>query len=177
MAYIPKSQIIENQTAKEGELIYAESGIPYSGKYFIIQGLAYAGERPEEGKPLILLDQPDVNTLAEIQALIGAATGVYSFFKSRMDLVRGIKEKFVPAQPVQLQGEGLSPRQGVSFFTQKTNDPNKVIKEIKDPNLIATLRQDPLYVVVQIDFSSPNANQQIEDGNKQLPGLKTFVNL
>ena len=177
MTYIPKSQIIENQTAKEGELIYAESGIPYSGKYFVIQGLAYAGERPEEGKPLIPLDQPDVNTLAEIQALLGAATGVYSFFKSRMDLVRGIKEKFVPAQPVQAQGEGSSPRQGISFFTQKTNDPNKIIKEIKDPNSIAILRQDPLYIVVEIDFSSPNASQQIEDGNKKLPGLKTFVNL
>jgi hypothetical protein len=177
MTYIPEAQIIKNQTAEEGELIYAESGIPYSGKYFIIQGLAYAGEQPENGKPLIPLDQPDVNTLAEIQALIGAATGVYSFFKSRMDLVRGIKEKLVPSQPVQSQGEGSSPRQGVLFFTQKANDPNKVIKEIKDPNLITTLRQDPLYTVVEIDFSSPNANQQIEDGNKQIPGLRTFVNL
>jgi hypothetical protein len=181
MIYIPKSQIIENQNAKEGELIYAESGIPYSGKYFVIQGLAYAGERPEEGKPLIPLDQPDVNTLAEIQALLGAATGVYSFFKSRMDLVRGIKEKFVPAQPVQAQGEGSSPRQGILFFTQKTNDPNKVIKEIK-PNtlnniIIESLRKDPLYKLVEIDFNSPTTTQQIEEGEKIIPGLKTFINL
>lgn len=175
--YIPKSQIIENQTAKEGELVYAESGMPYSGKYFIIQGLAYAGERPEDGKPLIPLDLPNVNTLAEIQALIGAATGAYSFFKSRMDLVRGIKEKIIPAQPVQSQGEGSVPRQGISYFVQKINDPNKIIKEVKDPNSIASLQQDPLYIVVQIDFSSSDVNKQIEEGNKKIPGLKTFLEL
>ena len=177
MTYIPKAQIIENQNAKEGELVYAESGIPYSGKYFIIQGLAYAGEQPEEGKPLIPLDQPDVNTLAEIQALVGAATGVYSFFKSRMDLVKGIKEKIIPAQPVQAQGEGSSPRQGITYFSQKVNDPNKVIKEVKNILTVTALKQDPLYIVVQIDFSSPDVDKQIEEGNKQIPGLKTFVNL
>jgi hypothetical protein len=43
--------------------------------------------------------------------------------------------------------------------------------------LISSLKKDPLYKLVEIDFNSPTTTQQIEEGDKIIPGLKTFVNL
>jgi hypothetical protein len=55
------------------------------------------------------------------------------------------------------------------------------IKEIKDEesnkNTITSLQRDPLYKITAINFSIPDLQQQIEDGDKIIPGLKTFVNL
>jgi hypothetical protein len=175
--YIPESQIISNQIAKPGEFVYSDSGIPYVGLYHIINGKAFAGAVLNTFEVPIPLDQPPTNVMASIVNIAGFGTAAYAMAKQNINNAKNLIEKFIPSAQIQKSNEGSTPRTGKSTFTQKTNDPNKVIKEIKDPNLIATLRQDPLYVVVQIDFSSPNANQQIEDGNKQLPGLKTFVNL
>ena len=84
--------------------------------------------------------------------------------------------------PIQKQGEGSTPREGISYFSQKTNDPNKVIKEYKKSdvsttNTIAALNSNPLYKVVIINFSSSDADQQIENGDKIIPGLKSFLEL
>jgi hypothetical protein len=178
MARVPKNQIIEGLEAQEGEFVTANDGLPYSGKYHIISGIAYAGEKQDSYPTPIPLDQLEDNSLSGIAAIAGYATAAYAMAKSNIDMAKQTAEKVFPKATIESSG---SPRKGKSFFTQKTNDPNKVIKEIKSSKLsemiVSQLKKDPLYKVVEVDFDSVDKDKQIEEGEKQIPGLKTFVNL
>ncbi len=97
-------------------------------------------------------------------------------------MIKQTAEKFFPKSNVKPDdAEGSPPRTGKSAFTQKTNDPNKIIKEIKYSanyiSILEPLKKDPLYKVVEIDFDLPNVFLQLEDGEKIIPGLKSFVNI
>jgi hypothetical protein len=186
--YVPQSQLLENLTAADGELIYVESGLPYTGKYHIVSGKAYAGAQfMKEFNPAVPLDKPDLNLLAEINALVGTYLGAKSWAESRLARIKALKQDVTDAvkslsTPVQTQGEGSIPRSGISYFSQKTNDPNKVIKEyrksdVSTTNTISALNSNPLYKVVIINFDTADLDKQIDDGDKIIPGLKTFVNL
>ena len=188
--YIPEGQIIRDLTAKEGELVYAQNGLPYTGKYHIIRGRAFAGKDNTVYKVPVPLDQPDVNALAEIMKLYGTAMGTYNFFKSRLEALKGLKNEFVDnannvvntfsppvsSVSVKTEGEGSTSKTGTHYYLQLTNTSNKTIKEISQIgyNLHKSV---PTSKTVSINFDSPNVEKQIEDGDKIIPGLKTFVNL
>ena len=95
------------------------------------------------------------------------------------DTAKNLVEKYIPSKPKQSNEVQL--RSGIYYFAKKSNDPNNIIKEIKDeePNktTITSLQRDPLYKITAINFSVPDLQQQIEEGEKIIPGLKTFVNL
>jgi len=179
--YIPESQIISNQIAKPGEFVYSDSGIPYVGSYHIINGKAFAGAVLNTFEVSIPLDQPPTNVMASIVNIAGFGTAAYAMAKQNINNAKNLIEKFIPSSQVQISSEGSTPRTGKSTFTQKSNDPNNIIKEIKNDSsnneLILSLKKDPLYKLVEIDFNSPTTTQQIEEGDKIIPGLKTFVNL
>ena len=179
--YIPESQVISNQIAKSGEFVYSDSGIPYVGAYHIINGKAFAGAVLNTFEVPIPLDQPPTNVMASVVNIVGFGTAAYAMAKQNINNAKNLIEKFIPSAQIQKSNEGSTPRTGKSTFTQKTNDPNKVIKEIKNDSsnseLISSLKKDPLYKLVEIDFNSPNTTQQIEEGEKIIPGLKILVNL
>jgi hypothetical protein len=181
MARVPKNQIIEGIDAQEGEFVVASNGLPYEGKYHIINGIAYAGENEKSFPTPIPLDQVEESSLAGIISAVGYATAAYAMVKSNVNMIKQTAEKFFPKSNVKPDdAEGSPPRTGKSTFTQKTNDPNKIIKEIKYSadyiSILEPLKKDPLYKVVEIDFDLPNVIQQLEDGEKIIPGLTTFVN-
>lgn len=177
----PLNQIQPGLIAKDGEFVTADDGLPYSGKYYIQNGVAYAGEDPLEYLVPVPLDQVSENQFATLISTIGYATAAYTMAKQNFEMIKQTAEKIIPPKQIQKLSTSLEPRTGKSIFTQKTNDPNKVIKEIKNDSsnseLILSLRKDPLYKLVEIDFNSPTTTQQIEEGEKIIPGLKTFVNL
>ena len=181
MARVPKSLITVNIPSKDGEFVYTESGLPYSGSYHIISGVAYAGNDESSFNPPVSLDQVSESQFASLISSVGYATAAYAMAKQNFDIIKQTAKKIIPTNPIQKSGESQLQRIGKSTFTQKTNDPNNIIKEIKNDSsnseLILSLQKDPLYKLVEIDFSSPNAPQQIENGEKIIPGLKTFVNL
>lgn len=54
--YFPKSKIITNQYTNGGELFYKNSGLPYTGYYFILaSGEVFSGKTPTDGQPLELV--------------------------------------------------------------------------------------------------------------------------
>jgi hypothetical protein len=190
MARVPKSLITENIPAEEGEFVYADSGLPYSGKYHIISGIAYAGENEKTYPDKIPLDQVPENQFTSLISTIGYATAAYQMAKQNAEMIQQTAEKVFPSSPVQKSGEGSTPRSGKISFAQKSNDPDKIIKELNTSTTkvaglsaivakvqLDTLKKDPLYKIVEIDFSAPDATKQIEEGDKIIPGLKTFVNL
>lgn len=181
--YIPEGQIIRDLTAKEGELVYAENGLPYIGKYHIIKGRAFAGANNNIFKVPVPLDQPDVNAFAEIMKLYGTAMGTYNFFKSRLEAIKNLKNEVantfsppVQSQPVQKEGEGSTSKTGTHYYLQKINTTDKVIKKITKFEF-TLLAKDPISKTVSINFDAPDVDKQIEDGDKIIPGLKTFINL
>lgn len=187
MARVPKSLITESIPAKEGEFVYADSGLPYSGKYHIISGVAYAGDNQSSFDPPVPLDQLPDNQFATLMSTVGYATAAYAMAKQNIELIKQTSEKIFPNTPIQKSGESQAQREGKYAFAQKTNDPDKVIKQFNlqeksvkatlNNAVLTTLRKDPLYKIVDIDFSSLDIQQQIEEGDKIIPGLKTFVNL
>jgi hypothetical protein len=177
----PLNQTQSGLVAKEGEFVTADDGLPYSGKYYIQNGVAYAGNDSLEYFVPVPLDQVPENQFANLISTLGYATAAYTMAKQNFEMIKQTAEKIIPPKQIQKLSTSLEPRTGKSTFTQKTNDPNNIIKEIK-PNalnniVIESLRRDPLYKLVEIDFNSPTTTQQIEEGDKIIPGLKTFVNL
>ena len=181
MARVPKSLITESIPAKEGEFVYADSGLPYSGKYHIISGIAYAGDNQLSFYPPVQLDQVPESQYASLISSIGYATAAYAMAKQNFEMIKQTAKKIIPSNQIQKSGESQLQRTGKYIFTKKTNDPNNIIKEIKNDSsnseLILSLKKDPLYKLVEIDFNLTTIQQQIENGEKIIPGLKTFVNL
>jgi hypothetical protein len=191
MARVPRSLITENIPAKDGEFVYADTGLPYSGKYHIISGVAYAGENEKTYPQPIPLDQVPENQFASLISTIGFATAAYQMAKQNVEMIQQTAEKIFPSTPTQKSGgEGGVTRTGKISFAQKSNDPDKIIKEYnpsstKAAGLAAIIakakldeaKKDPLYKIVEIDFNAPDANQQIDEGEKVIPGLKTFISL
>jgi hypothetical protein len=181
MARPPKNQIQKSITAKEGEFVYTDSGLPFSGKYHIINGVAYAGENEKSFPQPVPLDEisTKINPFSSIITSVGLGTAAYNMVKQNINTAKNLVEKYIPSKPK--QSNEIKIRSGVYYFFQKSNDPNNIIKEIKDEesnkSIIVSLQRDPLYKIITIDFSIPNLQQQIEEGEKTIPGLKTFVNL
>jgi hypothetical protein len=181
MARKPRSLITFNIPAKDGEFVYADSGLPFSGKYHIISGVAYAGENDKSYPQPVPLDEVSTkfNPFASIIASVGLGTAAYNMVKQNVDTAKNLVEKYIPSKPKQSNEVQL--RSGIYYFAKKSNDPNNIIKEIKDEEsnktTITSLQRDPLYKITAINFSVPDLQQQIEEGEKIIPGLKTFVNL
>ena len=177
----PLNQTQSGLVAKNGEFVTANDGLPYSGKYYIQNGAAYAGNDPLEYLVPIPLDQVPENQFATLISTVGYATAAYTMAKQNFEMIKQTTEKIISSNPLQKLSTSLKPRTGKSTFTQKLNDPNNIIKEIKNDSsnseLILSLKKDPLYKLVEIDFNLTNLQQQIEEGDKIIPGLKTFVNL
>lgn len=198
----PKNQIKNDLYTGGGEFVYKTTGLDYIGYYHIINNKAYAGRdqfssnfKVVEGRkigdksplqiqfltpveldiaPALLPEGAPPNFLANIGNVVGFFTDAYSFAKSNLDTAKSLAEKYIPSKVVKPN----TPRQGLHYFTQNKLDTNKVIKEVEPNDVsLSSLQQDPTYIVVQIDFSAPDSNQQIEEGDKKMPGLKTFINL
>ena len=177
----PLNQIQSGLVAKDGEFVTAEDGLPYSGKYYIQNGAAYAGNDSSEYEVPVPLDQFPENQFATLISTLGYATAAYTMAKQNFEMIKQTAEKIIPSKQIQKLSTSLEPKTGKYIFTQKSNDPNNVIKEIKNDSsnseLILSLKKDPLYKLVEIDFNLTDMQQQIENGEKTIPGLKTFVNL
>jgi hypothetical protein len=78
-------------------------------------------------------------------------------------------------RPFEILKEG-SENLRIEYINQKNNE--TIIREIDsmDP-MFSNFIKDPTYQVVSINFNSGDVEKQITEGEKQIPGLKTFVNL
>jgi hypothetical protein len=171
---IPKNRVKTNKYTHGGEYVIASSGTEYKGYYYVENGVAYAGKDLTVYPTKILLELAPVNFMADIASTTGFFTDAYNFAKSNLETAKTIADKFFPAKPIQ-QSSGIH-KTGTYNYVQKNNE--TIIREIDpmDP-MFPKFKKDPTYQVVSINFSSTDTEQQIIDGEKQIPGLRTFVNL
>jgi len=180
----PKNQVKTKLFTNGGEFIYKSSGLDYIGYYHTINNKAYAGPISLPDVPQIELDVnpnilpigADTNILNAMGNAVGFFTQAYNFAKSNLDTANNIKDKVFPSKSLKNTSDSLIPRTGIHYFVQQINDPNKVIKET-DMNGFNSLQKDPIYKTVSISFSALDVDKQIEDGEKQIPGLKSFLEL
>jgi hypothetical protein len=178
----PRNQVKSNLYTQGGEFIYKSTGLDYVGYYYTINNKAYAGPVPLPNNlflpieldvnPNKLPEGADTNILHTVGNVAGFFTEAYNFAKSNLETAQYIKDKVFPSKTI----TNAQLRVGLHYFIQNSTDQNKIIKET-DLTSYNQLQKDPVYKTVSIDFSSPDAEKQIEDGEKIIPGLKTFINL
>jgi hypothetical protein len=177
MARKPASQIQENLTTNGDEFVYPDTGLPYSGKYHIISGQPFAGENQTTFKAPIPLTIPTRSVMAEVIAAAGTLTAAYELAKQNIDTAKNLYEQNIsPLIKSKADPDRVTQRNGVFNFFQKSNDPDKVIKEISGIDVLK-LRKDPINRIVTITFGIDTTPQQIEEGEKIIPGLKSFLAL
>lgn len=197
----PKNQVKLNLRTEGGEFVIKSSGLDYIGPYYLVNNQAYAGTDPVSSRlttvketptsiPVIKQIEPveldvnpdllppgaDTNLLASLGNAAGFFTQAYAFAKSNLETAKLLKDKVFPSKSVKTGDTSKTPRTGFHYYTQALSDPNKAIKETDLTNF-NILSKDPIYTTVAIDFSSADVDKQIEEGNKKLPGLKTFLEL
>jgi hypothetical protein len=178
----PRNQVKTNLSTQGGEFIYKSTGLDYVGYYYTINDKAYVGPVPLPNNlflpieldvnPNKLPEGADTNILHAVGNAAGFFTQAYNFAKSNLETAGIIKDKDVTPKTV----TNAQLRVGLHYFIQNSTDQNKIIKET-DLTSYNQLQKDPVYKTVSINFSSPDAEKQIEDGEKIIPGLKTFINL
>jgi hypothetical protein len=172
MARVPKSQIKENLTAKPGDFVYPPSGLPYTGKYHVIQGKAYAGATQNSLPTPVKLEIPSSNIMAYMIGAVGFATAAYAIAQKNVEAAKGLYDQYKPQQTVSTSGSKV----GVHNYLQKSNDPNKIIKEISATDVFQ-LKKDPINKIVTITLGVADTPQQLIEAEKIIPGITAFVNL
>lgn len=172
MARVPKSQIQENIMTQGNQFVYPSSGVPYNGKYHIIQGQAYAGATQSEYPTPIILEKASSNIMVHVMGSVGFASAGYALAEQNIETAKGLYDEYKPQQIV----ESSTRKTGVHNYLQKSNDLNKIIKEISLTDTYQ-YRLDPINKIVSINFSADDFQQQIVAAEKIIPGITTFVNL
>ena len=171
---VPKNRVKTGKHTDGNEYVIASSGIEYKGYYYEENGVAYAGKDSTVYQTKILLELAPVNFMADIALTTGFFTDAYNFAKSNLETAKTIANKVFPSKPIQQSSD--NPKFGTHNYIQKNNE--TIIKEIDSSDLMfPKFKKDPTYKVVSINFNSMDVEQQIEEGDKIIPGLKTFVNL
>lgn len=165
---IPANQAVTNKYTSGKEYMFKDTYKEYQGYYYELNGKTFAGKEFATSAPeLIRINSADVNTL-----LTNPATFVYG----KVSGAKIINNK-ITALP-QSDNNVIFDKGGeifLKFFCQKTNSSSIIIKEI-DEDSYKRIQDDPLYKTTYIGEYN-NIIQTIEDAEKQIPGLKLFLNL
>lgn len=177
MKRVPKSQIQESQTTNGDEFVYPDTGLPYEGKYHVINGQPFAGENENTYKVPIPLEIPSKSVMAELIAAAGALSAAYELAKQNISTAENLyNQNIAPLIKSKSDPNVNSPKTGVHNYFQKSNDPNKVIKEISGIDVFK-LKKDPINKIVTITLGVADTPQQLIEAEKIIPGITAFVNL
>jgi hypothetical protein len=154
---IPKNIIKTGKYTSGGEFYFKITQAPYSGYYYILNNLYYAGKEYNEKAPEIVKIQQTNNMLFRSStAIFSSLSGITSqMLKS---------PKITSVQPN--TESNLVPER---YFSSQINIKPTIIKEISK-DTYDSLQGNSLY---QTTFIGPT--QSINQAEKQLPGLKAFL--
>ena len=170
---IPQNQIIYKYTPGK-EYIFNSTYREYIGYYYEMSGKKYAGKEYNSNAPILIsMKSPNINTL-----LTKASTYIYG----RISNVNIPNNKvssinFIPTD------EDTQKGQSVRYFASKNTISPTIIKEI-DKETYNKLQTDPLYITVSIkvyidgdalDNTYTFDSKEVDQAEKKLPGIKTFL--
>jgi len=153
---IPKNQTVESKYTSGGEFMFASTQNEYKGYYYELNNKTYAGEKFDSNNlEIIKIKSDKYNTL-----LGNAATYIYG-------VVSGIKLN--NKKPIPYIYKYDSDKRYFSY-----NTTNKIIKEINKDNF-DSLQSNPLYVTVALSFINGFNDNELNEAEKRIPGIKTFA--
>jgi len=157
---IPANIIETGKYTSGGEFVTQKTQKPYQGYYYIINDRYFAGkEYKTDAEEIIQIKES--NTL-----LYRLATAAFS-------LASGITSQNL-RKPQQVSSIQFNLRDNTTltrYFSQQVNIKPSIIKEISKETY-DSLQDNPFY---KITFIGPE--QSIDQADKQIPGLKTFLSV
>lgn len=202
MGRAPKNTVIDSLYTNGGEFYFQnffKDGVyeEYIGDFYVVNGIAYAGKDPNDTstylainkQELILLPQEEEDnllnlafprikklsdTLKRIQKTTQYARNVVDYTKRASDSIKNTKETYFPRKTVQQRGEGTPALTGIHYYVSKRLDPRNIITEI-DLSTYNSYVNNGLVRIAQINFDLPDVTKQIEEAEKQIPGIKVFL--
>jgi len=197
MGNFPINKIKRNLYTEGGELFYLNgelAGTDYVGYYYLADGNVYPGKNEIErkGNPTIssieldFIPPPETdkfgfsrqsrikNILRDINDGIGYATRAYIFASNKINQARNISTEVKNRKIIRRASEGTEAITGIHYYAKKIN--SNVINEISSEDF-TNLEQNPIYVLVSIDFSSFELSKQVEEAERKIPGIKIFLGI
>ena len=163
---IPKNIIVESKYTIGNEYILLSSYQRYQGYYYEMNGKYFAGKEFDQNAPeLQKIISPKSNSLLKIASgfLFGKLSGI------------NINQKNTPTSVIyQATQEDYNRGYSIRYFYKKINITPIIIKETNKENY-DLLINDPLYQVVSIKWDGVRFNTNLEEAEKQMPGLKAFL--
>jgi hypothetical protein len=154
---VPKNIIQTGKYTSGGEFYTKENQLPYKGYYYILNNSYYVGKEYNEKAPEIIKIQ-QANTM-----LFRGSTAIFS-------LLSGITSQMLkPPKITSVQPNTESNSVPERYFSSQINIEPTIIKEISK-DTYDSLQGNSLY---QTTFIGPT--QSINQAEKQLPGLKAFL--
>jgi len=154
---IPKNIIKTGKYTSGGEFYFKITQAPYSGYYYILNNLYYTGKEYNETAPEIVKIQQTNNMLFRSStAIFSSLSGITSQMLQ--------SPKITSVQP-NTESNSVPER----YFSSQINIKPTIIKEISK-DTYDSLQGNSLY---QTTFIGPT--QSIDQAEKQLPGLKAFL--
>lgn len=154
---IPKNIIETGKYTTGGELVYKETQASYKGYYYILSNRYFVGKEYTSVAPE-LIKVEKTNSL-----LYRPSTAIFS-------VISGITSKSLKSPKVQsIRPNVENNPTPIRYFSQQVNVKPTIIKEISKETY-DSLQGNSLY---NTTFVGPN--QDIDQANKQMPGLKDFL--
>jgi hypothetical protein len=153
---IPQNKIISNYTAGK-EYILETTYKEYIGYYYELNNKTFAGKEFSTNAPVILKkDSSSINKLLEnpLTRLYGKISG------TKID--SSIPSSFV-----------YNYESNTRYFIYQIN--KKQIKEINE-DTFNIFQKNPLFISVKLSFTSGFNEQELNDAEQKIPGIKTFAN-
>jgi len=153
---IPQNQIKYQYTAGK-EYMLESNYREYQGYYYELKGKTFAGKEFNSNAPvLIKINSSNVNTL-----LTNASTYAYA-------RISGIKINTSTPPSFIYRYES-----DTRYFIYNVS--KKIIKEISKETF-DIFQSNPLYISVELNFTTGFNDQELNEAEKKIPGIKEFVN-
>lgn len=172
MKRVPKNQVVENQVAKPGELTYYSSGLDYEGKYHIINGRAYVGDKQQTYEISTLLIPKKDNPRSKLIKKMGYANDAFNRASSNLKLASSLFKIISPV--IRKSQDKLT---GIHFYYSNITKPEIIIEINETDYNEVKASNNPVYKLAKIDFDKNNIDAQILEAKKEIPEIDTFLSL
>jgi hypothetical protein len=162
---IPKNLIVESKYTIGNEYILLSSYQQYQGYYYEINGKYFAGKEFDQNAPeLQKRSSPKSNSLLTLAStfLFGKLSGI------------NVNSNTIPTYVYQPTEEDYGQGYSIRYFYKKNNINPILIREI-NKETYDLLLNNPLYQVILIRWTIRPENVNIDEAEKQMPGLKAFL--
>jgi len=168
---IPQNQIVTSKYTIGKEYMYKDTYREYQGYYYELNNKLFTGKEFNSNAPELILIPKNNNVPSGFNSLLTKAS-TYVYGK-----ISGTKIPSLNISSIPYKNDGgpevLDENTPPQFYCKKINNQPILIKQISEDDF-NILQSNPIYQTLRIDFKSQNYLEQAE---KQMPGITTFLNL